>query len=583
MKWTRGGIGLLVGAVFLLAAPAGAELTRKEQTCVNYLNARLRELNRTIQRETDRCIRDYNRGARFSADDPTPVTDIPACVAADRRGRIAKAIAAVQRQYERRCVGIEKNSEIVPVLGSDAATIVQAVNDNGGSVVSLVYGEEESTPSALRVAESDVDSCQAAVTEGLHLCQDAVVVEFQRCVKRALKAGKEPVRGGATSVADLSVCLGWDPSGRVARKCDDPEGSDPIRDALAKSCPTSEVNLAEAFPRCGATSHEEAHACLEPRAACSVCQKLREAGGLMPNCDQFDDGIDNLSCGCGDGIPTPAEECDDGNTTDEDGCSAQCRVEGCGDGVLQTSFGEECDDGNDVDDDACSNTCTLPGCGDGQLHAGEECDDGNDVDGDGCSASCKVEFCGDGIANDGEACDGADASACGDGICSASCACGTVAFVSSTTHTGDLGGRAGADATCQSLATGAGLGGQFKAWLSTFGDHAADHMSQSSGPYLLVDGTEIASDFGDLSDWSIAAPISIDETGASIIDTDTVHVWTHTEGSGEAVPGDPCNAWTSSASTRFAVYGLGTASTSAWTRSAYLNCDMTGRLYCIQQ
>src|SRR5262245_65676297 len=35
------------------------------------------------------------------------------------------------------------------------------------------------------------------------------------------------------------------------------------------------------------------------------------------------------SATCGDGIPDPGEQCDDGNTVSGDGCSATCVFEGC--------------------------------------------------------------------------------------------------------------------------------------------------------------------------------------------------------------------------------------------------------------
>ncbi|MBI3833810.1 MAG: DUF4215 domain-containing protein [Planctomycetes bacterium] len=41
--------------------------------------------------------------------------------------------------------------------------------------------------------------------------------------------------------------------------------------------------------------------------------------------------------------------------------------------------------------DACRTNCTC--CGDGQLDAGEQCDDGNNTSHDGCSASCQIETC----------------------------------------------------------------------------------------------------------------------------------------------------------------------------------------------
>jgi fibro-slime domain-containing protein len=132
-----------------------------------------------------------------------------------------------------------------------------------------------------------------------------------------------------------------------------------------------------------------------------------------------DGGVRVLATGCGDGIVTPPETCDDGNTISGDGCSSTCQIEPqdpdgngwscpqaggpctktvCGDGTLEGN--EQCDDGNDLPFDGCykcrkepscpNGTC-LSICGDGIISPGEECDDGNNVSGDGCSATCKLE------------------------------------------------------------------------------------------------------------------------------------------------------------------------------------------------
>ncbi|HEU0035747.1 MAG TPA: Ig-like domain-containing protein [Kofleriaceae bacterium] len=96
---------------------------------------------------------------------------------------------------------------------------------------------------------------------------------------------------------------------------------------------------------------------------------------------------------CGDSVTQAfnGEECDDSNTTANDGCSATCQLEtGCGNGTIDA--GEECDDDNVVNGDGCSATCTVEtGCGNGALDAGEQCDDDNLASGDGCSATCTLE------------------------------------------------------------------------------------------------------------------------------------------------------------------------------------------------
>ncbi len=173
---------------------------------------------------------------------------------------------------------------------------------------------------------------------------------------------------------------------------------------------------------------------------------------------------------CGNNIPDIAEECDDGNTVNGDGCSNICLNEGsamggsvcgngsvgrgedCDDGSVGCSsiclhtgshpapfslcgnnvreVGEACDDGNLTSGDGCSDRCLLEGtppcrsggpaicCGNGDaVQAGEACDDHNINNSDGCSSRCLLEgssftyptasFCGDGVLGTGEACEAA--------------------------------------------------------------------------------------------------------------------------------------------------------------------------------
>jgi cysteine-rich repeat protein len=88
---------------------------------------------------------------------------------------------------------------------------------------------------------------------------------------------------------------------------------------------------------------------------------------------------------CGDGLLDPGEQCDDGNTTNGDGCGATCALESCGDGVVDA--GEDCDHGaSNGADDCCSTSCQVVDAdGDGLCNHDDTCpaDGDNDSDGDG--------------------------------------------------------------------------------------------------------------------------------------------------------------------------------------------------------
>ncbi|HWP65553.1 MAG TPA: DUF4215 domain-containing protein [Candidatus Limnocylindria bacterium] len=102
------------------------------------------------------------------------------------------------------------------------------------------------------------------------------------------------------------------------------------------------------------------------------CNEECDTGGASPTCD--------ASCvrlpppGCGDGVQTPDEACDDDNTNDCDGCSRFCEVEACGNGIVECL--EQCDDFGEDPCDGCSPTCQLETCGNGVVDCGEECDEG---------------------------------------------------------------------------------------------------------------------------------------------------------------------------------------------------------------
>lgn len=103
---------------------------------------------------------------------------------------------------------------------------------------------------------------------------------------------------------------------------------------------------------------------------------------------------------CGNGMVAGTEQCDDNNSTSNDGCSSTCQVEA---GWVCMSPGMMC----------------TPACGNGMINAGEQCDDYNMNSLDGCSSTCQTEagwqcsspgmmctrLCGNGVIDSGEQCD----------------------------------------------------------------------------------------------------------------------------------------------------------------------------------
>jgi hypothetical protein len=170
-------------------------------------------------------------------------------------------------------------------------------------------------------------------------------------------------------------------------------------------------------------------------------------------------------------------------------------------------------------------------------------------------------------------------------------------FVSSTIMNGNLGGLAGADATCASLASQAGLPGTFKAWLSSSTVNVADRMTHSNGIYYRADGSGgrvvMATSWSALVAGSITAAVATDERG---VVRGNNYVWTGTNEAGVA-SGPWCDDWTSSSPSVSGRVGFSSAGSldngglanGGWTdwfgttSVSQDNCDNTLRLYCVEQ
>ena len=184
-------------------------------------------------------------------------------------------------------------------------------------------------------------------------------------------------------------------------------------------------------------------------------------------------------------------------------------------------------------------------------------------------------------------------------------------FVTSATSvTGNLGGLAGADALCQSLAAGVGFGSKtWRAYLSverdaSNGNRPTDARSRiGNGPWVNVNGVTVAANVTDLHARKGDAAVFLDERGQRIpgqwagSPSPVQHdILTGSNADGTLMTGFTCADWTSGSADIAAQVGhsdgLGpngdtSGTLSSWNSAhANQNCSNTaprggaGRIYC---
>ena len=318
---------------------------------------------------------------------------------------------------------------------------------------------------------------------------------------------------------------------------------------------------------------------LEP-VECTAQDQCHAAGQCDPDTGECSNPPlpDGTSCDDGNACTTD-DVCQDGECVGEGiVCPApdQCHVAGVCDSQSGTCTNPPKPDGTSCN--AGSNACTT----------GDSCQAGTCVAGP--PVACPVcQACSGGTCQP-VATDPRCATSCGPGgTCVPSCAEGgpCLAFITSSRHSGNLGGLAGADAICQQAATNAGLPGTYMAWLSDATGSPSTRFMQATGPYVRVDGTTIANNWADLTDGNLAAAITVTETEDNVSGT---VVWSHTLSDGTAgstALNVHCENWQS---TDVEARGDTGFASDLFTDDSWTDLQSSGlctispfRLYCFQQ
>ncbi|MCB0391030.1 MAG: hypothetical protein KDD58_07060 [Bdellovibrionales bacterium] len=164
---------------------------------------------------------------------------------------------------------------------------------------------------------------------------------------------------------------------------------------------------------------------------------------------------------------------------------------------------------------------------------------------------------------------------------------GYLAFVTSTTYDGNLGGLSGADSICVSRATAVGLPypNDFIAILSTYnggtgGISAGSRIPSNAGPIVNLNGEQVASTFLGLfgTGINITAKINYDEMINFVSGTSNVWTGTNTNGSSNNYT---CEDWTNNLSVSGRTGSTNGTNAQVINSGSGATCSALKRIYCI--
>jgi hypothetical protein len=189
-------------------------------------------------------------------------------------------------------------------------------------------------------------------------------------------------------------------------------------------------------------------------------------------------------------------------------------------------------------------------------------------------------------------CDGVDVmtnprncGSCGNVCRSGGCtggACDLVAFVTSGTFAGSLGGTMGADGRCNAAArnaAGGALPGDYLAWIGAVGTSPRVRFGTEKRTWRRLDGALVAHGFGELADGNLANALDRTETGGVLSDFETA--WTGAVAGGDRTNVD-CADWIETGGN--GTNGSVGATDSRWSNTgpAAQSCSTPRHLYCFQ-
>ncbi|MBK9293416.1 MAG: hypothetical protein IPM57_03075 [Oligoflexia bacterium] len=141
-----------------------------------------------------------------------------------------------------------------------------------------------------------------------------------------------------------------------------------------------------------------------------------------------------------------------------------------------------------------------------------------------------------------------------------------------------------ADTTCQTVATGNGLGGTWKAWISSTSSPVVSRIANVSPWYKLDRTTVVFTGYPNGLNFN-QVPLNKDELGNTI--SANLNVWTQTttDGTLASPPSYDCAGWISTSGSNFGNVGNANTVGAGWTQGGNLGCNNASgaHFYCFEQ
>ena len=250
--------------------------------CIYGINSKAAKVSSAAAKGVEKCMKDAHKGKLAGTATPT----MDDCVPADRKGRVAKAGDKTVAEDVKRC-----QAPNVPdygyVGGAPAAGVHEAET---AYLAAALFGPVTHTAVNAAASNKAAAKCQSDLLKAANKTLATKLKEFNSCKKRDLASGailSGPALGGCLAdLHDLNTKAGQKVAKAIGR----------IDRAANGSC--SAVSSSTYLPGdCAGLSGATLSACVDALVECRACVMLTVTDDILFDCDLFDNGAIDLSCG----------------------------------------------------------------------------------------------------------------------------------------------------------------------------------------------------------------------------------------------------------------------------------------------